>query len=105
MEGLKNIELNNVWKDETEKYSSKIINFLVNVKEKDYDDATEVSVSGMNSDVRNEIMNGSISPEKIEVLYLNNNFDQIKVLYKGGDKGSDLDIIIRGIALEDFLNS
>jgi hypothetical protein len=105
IEELKNIEIKNGWKNETEKYSLKIVGFVSNLKGEDYDHITEFHISGMNSDVLEKMKNGTVNPEKVEVYYEKDIIKNFHVLYNGEDRGQNIDLYISGRALEDFLNN
>lgn len=90
--------------DEKNKYTQTTLEFMKTVKDAHYDHVTEFHISGYNSSVLTQALNGEIDPDAVNVYYENNKPQKIHLLYRNQDKGQDIDLYVSGRALNDFLS-
>ena len=113
---MENRELEQQWKDEISERKSSIVEFFKNYfksgrmqKEgeseemKDYDSFTELHFSGSNFDVLTKVKTGEVEPKQVNVYYEEDEIKQIHVLYDSEGKGHNIDVYLKGSAIEDYL--
>ncbi|MDR3559026.1 MAG: hypothetical protein P4L62_03140 [Candidatus Pacebacteria bacterium] len=97
------------WKTETEKHEGGVSDFLKNYLGKDinerprYDSSLELHFSGTNRVVHDKISQGTANVVSVNIFYVNNKPDQIHIVFDGEHQGHNLDVYLKGKALEDYL--
>ena len=111
-----NKELKQRWENETSERKDSIVQFIKNYFEsrrvgkqegderiEDYDSFTEFHFSGSNFDVLTKVKKGEAEPKQVNVYYEGKEIEQIHVLYDSEGKGHNIDVYLKGRALEDYL--
>lgn len=99
------------WRDTTQQDCSPMTNFLKNfmqipIEERPrYDSLTELHFSGTNTDTNEEIANGKGNILSVKRFPNNENPQQIHVVFDGKKMGHNIDVYLKGIALQDYLKS
>ena len=88
-----------VWKNETEKQSARIVQFLKDHRG-DWEDSGELHYSGENFDTMIKIAEGTAEIKEVNVFEQNGVPAKIHAALEGG-----LDVYLTGKALEAFLES
>ncbi|MCK5476159.1 MAG: hypothetical protein KAI71_06300 [Candidatus Pacebacteria bacterium] len=115
-DAMENRELKQRWKDETLERKDSIVEFIKNYFEnrrtqregdneekKDYDSFVELHFSGANVNVNSKIKTGEAEPKQINVYYEEDEIKQIHILYNSEGKGHNIDVYLKGEAIEDYL--
>ena len=113
---MENRELKQRWKNETSERKDSIVEFIKdyfenrrtqrqegNERIEEYDSFTELHFSGSNFDVLTKIKTGKAEPKQINVYYEGDEIKQIHVLYDSEGKGHNIDVYLKGSAIEDYL--
>ena len=113
---MENGELEQRWKDETSERKDSIVKFIKDYFEnrrtktrgeseemKDYDSFTELHFSGSNFDVLTKVKTGEVEPKQVNVYYEGDEIKQMHILYDSEGKGHNIDVYLKGSAIEDYL--
>lgn len=100
------MSLKNSWQNETEKRSISVIKFLKNLSgdTSRYDSILELHFSGSNLQVMEKIMKGEGKIVEVQVFYEDGKETQIHVVFDSEGQGQNIDVYIKGKALDDYLN-
>lgn len=97
------------WKDETGERGGAIAAFLERHFSAGYDSASrydplvELHLSGTNRDVFDAIVSGDAMPVEARTFYESGKPSQIHAVFAGGRTGHNIDVYLKGRALDDFL--
>ena len=113
---IENKELKQRWEDETSERKDSVAKFIkdyfesrktekqaANEEIKDYDSFVELHFSGLNINILPKIKTGEAEPKQVDVYYNGDEIERMHILYDSGGKGHNIDVYLKGKAIEDYL--